>query len=181
MHRYSENVLQRIDGYEAFFGDIPSQQMMEEDALRLSYLIPSGLNRNDAINHLNSIPVERRKYHQKWLYLNLLLLPFTAILGIVPGPNVFVMYNGFRCYAHYRAYHGALAVDERKTEFEVMEDECLGQIYQDLQRGNKEQIDDDCLRELEARTDCMDIYHHIHRMRYQVVELGLKHRYPLIA
>lgn len=45
--------------------------------------------------------------HKRGVILNLILLPFTAAATILPGPNVFVAWNGFRLYSHIMASRGA--------------------------------------------------------------------------
>ena len=206
IHKYAENILQRIDGYESFFGAIPYKMLqpksdskpakipnpkneVENDQkseethdhkMRLSYIIPNGVNKNEAINHLKLITERKLKFHQKWMYLNMSILPFTALLGILPGPNVFVLYNGFRLYSHYKAYHGAMSIEQRQPEFEIVGDEFLGEIYKDLQDDEKE-INDDNLHKLQTKFDCQHVYHHLHRVRYQIVDLQRDSRYQLLT
>ena len=60
-------------------------------------------------------------------------------------------------------------------------DPYLDQIYNDLQNGTKKEIDDHCLHQLQTNFDCQHMYHHLHRIRYQVIELGKHQRYHLVS
>eukprot|EP01083_Nonionella_stella_P076618 208873_1 len=180
LYQYSENALQRIDGYESFFGAVPYKHMNENASYSLSYIIPNGFNADDATNHLQNLCKERVKYHRQWFYLNVSLLPFTALLGLLPGPNVFIMYNGYRCYAHYKAFHGALAIQNKQSQFELIYDTFLHQIHCELTENTTPYINDDKMHELQQIFDCQHIYHHLHRVRYQIVELNKNVRYQFI-
>eukprot|EP01084_Bolivina_argentea_P061421 112244_1 len=167
---------------QSWKGHIPYKQLIiNKEVFNLSYIIPNSFDKTDAINHLKAISKRRKKYHQKWLYLNVCLLPFTALLGLLPGPNIFILYNGFRCFGHYRAYHGAIAIDQNKNEFDIVEDDHLEEIYMDLQKENQPEIDDEYLHKLQKIFDCQHIFHHIHRIRYQIVSCNKTQRYQLIA
>lgn len=56
----------------------------------------------------------RRLKHSRGIVLNLCLLPVTAAATVIPGPNVFVAWNGFRLYSHVMARRGADRVLDRK-------------------------------------------------------------------
>jgi hypothetical protein len=45
--------------------------------------------------------------HDKGVLLNIFILPVTAAATIIPGPNVFVGWNGLRLYNHIMARRGA--------------------------------------------------------------------------
>ncbi len=47
------------------------------------------------------------KKHRSWMIVNGLLLPFSAILTIIPGPNLVMAYLAWRTMAHYKARKGA--------------------------------------------------------------------------
>ena len=193
-------MLQRIDGYESFFGAIPYKMLQsnaknkvendkkteehhtEKESMSLSYIIPNDINQNDAMLHLNLITQKQLKYHKKWFYLNISILPFTALMSLLPGPNIFVLYNGFRSYSHYKAYHGAIGIQQRQSEFNIVYDGCLDEIYHDIQddENDKTEINDDDLHELQEKFDCQHLYHHLHRARYQVVDLQRHSRYQLL-
>mmetsp|Transcript_35386 Transcript_35386/g.56743 ORF Transcript_35386/g.56743 Transcript_35386/m.56743 type:complete len:289 (-) Transcript_35386:16-882(-) len=189
LYMFAEHILQRIDGYEAFFAAIPYKVLLpaphahnkNDDAFTLSYVIPSGIDANLALNHLDIISRERIKYHRKWMWLNTSILPLTALLGLLPGPNVFVLYNGYRLWSHYKAYYGAIAVQHRRRQFEVIGDEFLGAMHTELESNAKMEIDDESLYQLQHTFDCKHVYHHLHRIRYQIVELGKHSTYALLS
>ncbi len=56
----------------------------------------------------------RRLRHSRGIVLNLCLLPVTAAATLIPGPNVFVAWNGFRLYSHVMARRGADRALDRK-------------------------------------------------------------------
>ncbi|MFQ3582913.1 MAG: hypothetical protein SNJ67_02280 [Chloracidobacterium sp.] len=44
--------------------------------------------------------------HERGFWLNIGLLPITLLLGLLPGPNVFIAWNGLRLYVHWQARRG---------------------------------------------------------------------------
>lgn len=55
----------------------------------------------------NQLLQHRLEYHKKWFYRSIYCIPFSMLMGILPGPNVFLAFNLFRVYSHDKAYHGA--------------------------------------------------------------------------
>lgn len=49
---------------------------------------------------------ERTAAHKRGMILNACLLPFTSAATVIPGPNVFVAWNGLRLYNHWSAWRG---------------------------------------------------------------------------
>ncbi|KAJ1504774.1 hypothetical protein HMI54_013802 [Coelomomyces lativittatus] len=47
--------------------------------------------------------ISRKRHHQVYRALCLIALPFSALLSIVPGPNLPLFYNLFRIHAHHIA------------------------------------------------------------------------------
>jgi len=52
----------------------------------------------------------RTRHHTRWLAINVLLLPLTAIMTPIPGPNIFFGWNAFRVISHYLAREGGKSV-----------------------------------------------------------------------
>ncbi|GBC77020.1 hypothetical protein HRbin08_00488 [bacterium HR08] len=52
----------------------------------------------------------RARAHARGAVLNALLLPVTAAMAILPGPNVFFAWNAYRLIAHLLAWRGARRV-----------------------------------------------------------------------
>ncbi|OYT71981.1 MAG: hypothetical protein CFK52_06365 [Chloracidobacterium sp. CP2_5A] len=44
--------------------------------------------------------------HERGLWLNIALLPVTLLLGLLPGPNIFIAWNALRLYAHWHGRQG---------------------------------------------------------------------------
>ncbi len=44
--------------------------------------------------------------HERGIWLNIALLPVTLLLGLLPGPNVFIAWNALRLYAHWHGRRG---------------------------------------------------------------------------
>src|SRR3954467_8174562 len=44
--------------------------------------------------------------HQKMMYVWGAAVPLTSMMTVLPGPNVFLAWNAFRLYSHYRALQG---------------------------------------------------------------------------
>lgn len=79
---------------------------------------------------LEGVAVDGEAYHKRWLMMNVVALPFTFALSVVPGPNVFLCgrdtsraarlnaraacryYNVYRAWAHWRALAGARVLSE---------------------------------------------------------------------
>ncbi|KAL2642504.1 hypothetical protein R1flu_010091 [Riccia fluitans] len=45
--------------------------------------------------------------HRRYMYGSVALLPFSVLMGILPLPNVFLAWNLFRAYSHWRALQGS--------------------------------------------------------------------------
>jgi len=188
----SQHMLRRIDGCESFFASVPHQQLMDHaesdetdgangSLLSLCYITPRGLPKMDTLTHLRQLTATRIAHHQKWLYVNICALPFTLLLGLAPGPNIFFLYNAFRTYCHYKAMHGAKAIQHRQHDFECTHHALLDDIHEELQHGKERQITDTSLTELQHQFQCAHIVQHTQRVRYQVVSMGRNARYALLS
>ncbi len=49
---------------------------------------------------------ERTVAHKRGIILNGCLLPFTWAASLIPGPNIFIAWNGLRLYSHWSAWRG---------------------------------------------------------------------------
>lgn len=49
----------------------------------------------------------RLAVHERGVRLNVALLPVTLLMGLLPGPNVFIAWNALRLYVHWFARRGA--------------------------------------------------------------------------
>lgn len=171
-----DNVLKRINGYELFFGNVSS---LAKDHKMFEYYFPCNRNQ-DSVSHLLNISRIRKKYHRNWFILSICAIPFTSLMGILPGPNVFLYWNCFRCYSHYKAMKGAefvqtLMIDEK---YQCVENECLTNLYQKFRVKNElednEQImciSDEDMHGLQQEFKCSFIVQHLRRIQYQVSRL----------
>jgi hypothetical protein len=68
-----------------------------------------------------------RRYHGWWLAVDLLLLVASAILAVVPGPNVLAYYFAFRVFGHLSSWRGARHA-ERRVEWALEPDDSLAEL-----------------------------------------------------
>lgn len=68
---------------------------------------PSNLSDRAASERRDAILAHARRYHGGWLILDGLLFVASGALVLVPGPNVFAYYFGFRVIGHYLSWRGA--------------------------------------------------------------------------
>lgn len=62
----------------------------------------------------------KRALHRKGLLLNLLLLPLSTLLTIVPGPNVVFFWNAYRLVGHALALRGIRRTLRRMKQIRVL-------------------------------------------------------------
>ena len=65
----------------------------------------------------------RARAHARGVVLNALLLPVTAAMAILPGPNVFFAWNAYRLIAHLLAWRGARRVLRQECPVHVHAEE----------------------------------------------------------
>jgi hypothetical protein len=73
-----------------------------------------------ALEHFVSV---QESYHSPRFYFNIMLMPFTACLTVLPGPNVFFAWNFYRCLCHYQAVQGAKFLEKQLKNNKVAETE----------------------------------------------------------
>ncbi|KAJ3318644.1 hypothetical protein HDU76_000775 [Blyttiomyces sp. JEL0837] len=110
LHTFGEDLLATIDAEEWFLKEVPSSISKDAKQTTIPLHHPTHLSPSDLQRTLHELVIRRIPYHQRNLRLAILLTPFTAALSILPGPNVFLLYNLVRVYDHYRAYNGATAL-----------------------------------------------------------------------
>ncbi|KAI9034328.1 mitochondrial K+-H+ exchange-related-domain-containing protein [Hyaloraphidium curvatum] len=57
-------------------------------------LVPNALDPSQTRQKLAELCRNRIPYHKRWRTLSVAGLPFSTAAGLVPGPNVFLLYNG---------------------------------------------------------------------------------------
>src|SRR5262249_54862416 len=68
---------------------------------------PSHLADGDAAGRRKAILARARRHHGAWLIVDGLLFVASGALTLLPGPNVFAYYFGFRMIGHYLSWRGA--------------------------------------------------------------------------
>jgi hypothetical protein len=77
-------------------------------ALEVTY--PSGISPHYVRRRLRLLLLHKTMAHRRWIIINSLLIPVTCAMTIVPGPNVFLAWNGYRLFSHIRAWRGGQRV-----------------------------------------------------------------------
>ena len=106
------------------FEFIPTIEIFYPDASEIEHNIVA-LDSNSNSDSLPKIHLQniidfskgRVNHHSTWKMRNLLAIPFTSLLAVLPGPNVFVYWNMYRFYCHYRCQQGSEEiVNQLETE-----------------------------------------------------------------
>jgi hypothetical protein len=69
--------------------------------------------------YLRDAASEGEEHHKLWLVVNCLVLPFSLLAGVLPGPNVFLWLNAYRLYSHWAALRGHTALVRLMNEGRV--------------------------------------------------------------
>ncbi|EGC35710.1 hypothetical protein DICPUDRAFT_87736 [Dictyostelium purpureum] len=108
---------------------------------------PSNIGYRRAQRFSQVLMKQKIQYHKKWLTINSLLIPVTFAATILPGPNVFLAYNLYRCYGHYQALRGCnnlltFSKDHGRVLFKPSLEmfECLNQEQQQQQQQHEQEI-----------------------------------------
>lgn len=87
----------------------------------------------------------RLPYHKKYRKLSIFMIPLSALMGILPGPNVFLAYNLFRVYSHDKAVRGAEILENKLSnvsetdQVKFIGDEVLDKLMRDYFETKKTQ------------------------------------------
>jgi hypothetical protein len=74
---------------------------------------PSSLTEDQARQTVMALLGHARRYHFRWLLVDLLLLTISGVLALVPGPNILAYYFLFRVVGHLQSWRGARQGAER--------------------------------------------------------------------
>eukprot|EP01027_Heterolobosea_sp_BB2_P006560 GEZU01009898.1.p1 GENE.GEZU01009898.1~~GEZU01009898.1.p1 ORF type:complete len:214 (-),score=17.34 GEZU01009898.1:371-1012(-) len=115
----SKEILSRQDPIESFLKDVSLLYDNDNDdnnraanttstltKPQLEVVYPSSLDERLIRRRIRLIANKRLKQHMYWGLASAALIPLSAALTIIPGPNVVLAYNAFRLYSHYKAYNG---------------------------------------------------------------------------
>lgn len=76
--------------------------------------VPATLDAAAARSALNGLIARRRKYHRRWLVVDLVLSIVTGVFFFfIPGPNLIAYYFAFRLIGHLQSWRGARQATER--------------------------------------------------------------------
>jgi len=70
--------------------------------------VPERDDQEQVLKILRALADERKILHLRGFGINSVLLPITLAMGILPGPNVFFLWNLFRWYSHGAALTGSV-------------------------------------------------------------------------
>lgn len=86
----------------------PSERLLREfrhpEEIAVRYPASLGEERAQAI--YRALLEEAVRRHRRWLLVNGVLLPFSALLSLIPGPNLWLAYLAWRSLAHYQSRRG---------------------------------------------------------------------------
>ena len=68
---------------------------------------PTNLSEAAVVHRRDAILGHARRHHGMWLIVDGLLFVASGLLVLLPGPNVFAYYFGFRMIGHYLSWRGA--------------------------------------------------------------------------
>ena len=103
MRRVLDRLHSRVDPTEPMLHRIRKAQ-----ALEITY--PSGISPHYVRRRLRLLLLHKTATHRRRIIVNSLMIPVTCAMTIVPGPNVFLAWNGYRLFSHIRAWRGGQRV-----------------------------------------------------------------------
>jgi len=72
-----------------------------------TFIYPSDLSETSAAAIRGRVLIRARRHHGWWLLINVVGVALTAVLVLLPGPNLIGYYFLFRVVAHYLSWRGA--------------------------------------------------------------------------
>jgi hypothetical protein len=72
-----------------------------------AFVYPSNLSDASAVAAREALLAQARRHHGRWLVANIVGVALTAVLVLLPGPNVIGYYFAFRVVGHYLSWRGA--------------------------------------------------------------------------
>ncbi|KAI3649780.1 hypothetical protein MP228_005412 [Amoeboaphelidium protococcarum] len=115
LYSYGSALMNKVDADEWFLKEISPVASVDDQVndYGFKFLYPSLIDKKIVKSRLQNMLDYRIPYHQKYRRLSVYCIPLSMLGGILPGPNVFLMYNLFRLYSHDKAYRGACHLKER--------------------------------------------------------------------
>ena len=72
-----------------------------------SFVYPADLTESSATTIRQRLLAEASRHHGRWLVMNLVGVAVTAVLALLPGPNLIGYYFAFRVVGHFLSWRGA--------------------------------------------------------------------------
>eukprot|EP00249_Psilotum_nudum_P017137 c26178_g2_i1 orf=154-1026(+) len=101
VHSVGNKLLARLEPSESFFKSVP------KDANKVEIIFPSSISPRLVRRRVRHVAICGILFHRRYMYGSIALLPFTALLGVLPFPNIPLFWNLFRAHAHWRALQGS--------------------------------------------------------------------------
>jgi hypothetical protein len=76
-------------------------------AERAALVYPSDLDAAEADRQLRQALRRDADRHRRWLIVDGIILVFTGLFAVLPGPNLLAYYFAFRCVGHFLSWRGA--------------------------------------------------------------------------
>jgi hypothetical protein len=71
------------------------------------FVYPAALLETSAVAHRHRLLIKARRHHGIWLMVHLVAVAITAVLMVLPGPNLIGYYFAFRVIGHFLSWRGA--------------------------------------------------------------------------
>ncbi|SPQ96420.1 Letm1 RBD domain-containing protein [Plasmodiophora brassicae] len=118
---YTKALLESHPPLEHFLRALPSRT----DAIDV--VVPNTMDARMARRGLRIWASKSAEYHRKWAVLCLLCVPMSAVLSVLPLPNVVLLYNVYRLHVNFACMRAATAVCH--SELHIVLDSALGDCY----------------------------------------------------
>jgi len=96
-------------GYQAATAKRERSEKLLKEMTELSQITvhyPANLSEDNAREIYDNLIQSQIKKHKRWLIVDGALLPVSAILSLVPGPNLLLAYLAWRTLVHYKTKKG---------------------------------------------------------------------------
>jgi Mitochondrial K+-H+ exchange-related len=100
------------------------RELGERETLRVVH--SSALSESRAREIYEGLVEAEVRKHKRWLWVDGAAIPFSALLTLVPGPNVVLAYLAWRTVAHYKGKKAGEKAAEAEVRF--LEDEKLREL-----------------------------------------------------
>jgi hypothetical protein len=123
VHKAATRMISSVDPVEVFLKHVHPPQGHDHSAMLVVH--PSGVDKGTVQKKLLDLGTREEAHHKRLLVLWGLAVPLTASMTILPGPNIFLFWNVFRVYSHYKALKGAQCLLASATVCDYQSDEKL--------------------------------------------------------